>query len=154
VGATKDKDLRAQIRNAALTGGKDAEDGAFALMMEKMGSDGPDALYDIAYITAGYPRPTARAKAILKRADVRARGTDELRLALDVHDAAARSPCELHKYLDRAAEIGDWRTARVLRGYLATSGCGFLGRRDCWPCLHGDGALQRTIRTIDARKAD
>jgi serine/threonine-protein kinase len=150
----KDKDLRAQIRNAALTGGKDAEDKSFLLMTDKMGSDGPDALYDIAYLTQGYPKPSTRAKTTLKRADVRARGTDELRLALDVHEVAARSPCELHKYLDRAAEIGDWRTARVLKSYTASSGCGFLGRRDCWPCLHGDGALQKAIRTIDARKAD
>jgi hypothetical protein len=123
-------------------------------MTDQLGTDGPDALYEIAYLTPGYPKATARAKTLLKRLDVRARGTDELRLALDVHDAAARSPCEIHKYLDRAADMGDWRTARVLKGYTAASGCGFLGRRDCWPCLHGDGALVKAIRAIDARKVD
>jgi serine/threonine-protein kinase len=151
-GATKDKEFRTTIRNVALTGGKEAEDKAFLLLVDKMGSDGPDVLYDMGYIATGYPKAGARAKAALKRSDVRAKATDELKLALDVQEVASRSPCEIHKYLDRAAEIGDWRTSHVLKRYVQVGGCGFLGRRDCWPCLHNDGALARAIRTIDSRE--
>ena len=153
-GFAKDKQLRLHVRNAALTGGKEAEEKAFGLLEGSLGSDGPDGLYDIAYIVKDYPKPQARARSSLKRTDVRAKATDELKLALDVRYASQTSPCELRKYFDKAAEIGDWRTSTILKGYLSTGGCGFLGKRDCWPCLHGDGSLGRALQRIDERSKE
>jgi eukaryotic-like serine/threonine-protein kinase len=150
-GFSRDKALRLHVRNAALTGGKDAEDKAFALLESQMGADGPDVLYDIAYLVKDYPKGQARARPLLKKNDVRARSSDELKLALEVRAASEKSPCDIRKMLDRAAEIGDFRTSAILKGYQITTGCGFLSRRDCWPCLHNDGALNKTIKAIDDR---
>ncbi len=150
-GFSRDRALRLHVRNAALTGGKDAEDKAFTLLESHMGSEGPDVLYDIAYLVKDYPKGQARARALLKKADVRGRSSDELKLALEIRSAAEKSPCDIRKMLDRAAEIGDFRAGAILKGYQFSSGCGFLGRRDCWPCLHGDGALGKAIKAIDDR---
>ncbi len=150
-GFSRDKALRLHVRNAALTGGKEAEDKAFDLLDSQMGPDGPDVLYDIAYLVKDYPKGQARARALLKKPDVRGRSSDELKLALEVRAASEKSPCEIRKMLDHAAEIGDFRTGAILKGYQASSGCGFLNRRDCWPCLHGDGSLTKTIKAIDER---
>jgi eukaryotic-like serine/threonine-protein kinase len=149
----KDKGLRLHVRNVALTGGKGAEDDAFELLEGPMGADGADVLYDIAYIVTGYPKQQARARVLLRKPEVRAKATDELNLALDVRETSQRSACDLRRYFERAESIGDWRTVHVLKGFQATKGCGFLGQRDCWACLHGDGALARAIKAIDERGA-
>ena len=60
--------------------------------------------------------------------------------------------CEGKKaYFTRARDVGDFRTTAVLRTYVPTRGCGFLGGRDCWPCMHKDGSLKLTIQAIDDR---
>jgi eukaryotic-like serine/threonine-protein kinase len=150
-GFSRDKALRLHIRNAALTGGKEAEDKAFDLLDSQLGSDGPDVLYDIAYLVKDYPKGQARARALLKKPEIKGRSSDELKLAMEVRAASEKSPCEIRKMLDRAAEFGDFRTGSILKGYQVSSGCGFLGRRDCWPCLHNDGALGKAIKAIDDR---
>jgi hypothetical protein len=151
LGFTRNTAIRLHVRNAALTGGKEAEDKAFALMESQMGDGGPDVLYDIGYIVKDYPKGQARARGVLKKPDVRSRASESLKLTFEIRAAAEKSPCDIRKLLDRAAEIGDFRAAAILRGFQATSGCGFLNRKDCWPCLHNDGALNKTIRAIDER---
>jgi hypothetical protein len=122
---------------------------AIALLETSMGAAGPDILYDLAY--AGHPGPASRAHASLAKPEVRALASPALLVTLDLRAAGG---CEAKRgLLDRARQSGDARTLAVLRGYEGASGCGFLGMRDCWPCLHRDGAMGRAVEEIEARIA-
>ena len=148
--AAKDLKLKVDVRDAAI--GKDAPDLAFTVLEQHMGMDGADVLYDIAYLASGaqYPAAAARAKKSLARADVRAHASPALDVTLDLRDTPAPH-CGAKKLFERAAENGDWRTSQVLKSFASTVGCGSGQKRDCFPCLHTDGALQKTIAAIDAR---
>ena len=41
----------------------------------------------------------------------------------------------------------------VLQPYLATRGCGFLSRSDCYPCMHKDSAIRDAMSAIEERAA-
>ncbi len=148
--AAKDLKLKVDVRDAAI--GKDAPDLAFTVLEQHMGGAGADVLYDIAYLASGtqYPTAAARARRALARPDVRSHASPALDVTLDLRDTPAPH-CGARKLFERAADIGDWRTAQVLRTYLPTTGCGFVNKRDCFACLHTDSALQKTITTIEAR---
>jgi hypothetical protein len=47
--------------------------------------------------------------------------------------------------------VGDYRALPLLKAYAARKGCGFLGSRDCWPCMHKDGTLDGAIKAIEDR---
>ena len=64
---------------------------------------------------------------------------------------AAGSCDRKHALLQRAADVGNSRTLAILKAYTPTRGCGFLSARDCWPCMHKDGSLAKTIAAIDER---
>jgi eukaryotic-like serine/threonine-protein kinase len=60
--------------------------------------------------------------------------------------------CEAKKaHFAEASEVGDARTITALKPYASRRGCGFVGSRDCWPCMHKDGSLERTITAIEER---
>jgi hypothetical protein len=40
-----------------------------------------------------------------------------------------------------------------LQPYESTRGCGFLGRTDCYPCMHKDHVLQEAKQGIADRMA-
>ena len=148
--AIEDLKLLEDIRNASLTA-RDGTDTAFMLLEEKLGAAGTDILYDIAYLTSGqlYPAAATRAKASLAKPAVRAIGSRALLVLLEFRDAKT---CDAKRaLLDRAKDEGDWRIVPMLKLYLPTSGCGFLRRHDCFPCMHRDRALNDAIATIDAR---
>jgi hypothetical protein len=143
----RDAKFEEDVRNAAL--GTVAPDDAFALLETGMGTAGADILYDLAYGAAAdrARAATDRARAALADATVRRNASAALAVTLDLR--AART-CEAKKaLLDRARDSGDSRTAAVLKPLKSTSGCGFIGRRDCWPCLHRDGALAAAIEASD-----
>jgi serine/threonine protein kinase len=150
--AAGDPKLQEDVRNAALAGAP-ASDEAFALLESSLGTAGPDILYDIAYATWGsqYPAAAARAQKALAHADVRSRGTPALQIALELR---AQGSCEKKKGLfARAMEVGDLRALATLKAYAPTRGCGFLGTRDCWPCMHKDGSLAKATAAIEERTA-
>ena len=147
--AVNDLKLDEDVRNAAI--GSEAQDAAFALLEKKMGTAGPDILYDIAYGRSGaeYPAAATRARRAVNRADVRAAASPELAIALELRGA---SSCEAKRNLfPRAREVGDVRALLVLRPYTSTRGCGFAQARDCWPCMRAGGALSKTIAELEAR---
>ena len=45
------------------------------------------------------------------------------------------------------------RALATLKAYAPTRGCGFLGTRDCWPCVHKDGSLAKAIAEVEDRIA-
>jgi serine/threonine protein kinase len=146
-----DLKLEEEVRNAALL--KDTQDEAFALLEAKMGGRGIDILYDIAFGTSGrlYPQAAARAKRSLETADVRGRASPALAVLLDFRDAKT---CEDRRsLLERARDQGDARMLMALQPYESTRGCGFIGRSDCFPCMHRDRLLWEAKSSIEDRSA-
>jgi hypothetical protein len=151
--AATDPKLMEDVRNAAISKGE-AADEAFALLESSLGAPGIDELYEIAYeqwAVAGYPGASARARKALTRTEVRSKGTPAVQIALDLRSTSACG--KLHDLLARAADVGDIKTLAILRAYLPTRGCGFLGARDCWPCMRKDNALGVAIKSIEDREA-
>ncbi len=147
--ATKDLKLLEDVRNAAL--GRDAGDAAFTMLEGEMGTVGPDILYDIAHGQSGvgYPQAAQRATKSLAKPSVRGLASATLLVTIDLR--AARDCDGKKKLLDKAKEVGDARTLTVLKSYASTRGCGFLSTRDCWPCMHKDGSLAKTIAVLEDR---
>jgi serine/threonine-protein kinase len=147
--AVADLKLQEDIRNAALV--KDTQEEAFGLLESKMSSRGVDILYDIAYGASGrlYPQAAARAKRSIDLDEVRSRASPALAVLLDFRDAKS---CEdKHSLLERARDQGDARLLSMLQPYESTRGCGFLGRSDCYPCMHRDRLLTDARSVIEER---
>jgi serine/threonine-protein kinase len=143
--------LQEDIRNAALM--KDAQDEAFTLLDSKMGTRGIDILYDIAYLGSGrmYPQAAARARKSLETAEVRKRASAPLAVLLQFKDAKT---CEQkHALLEAVRDKADARVLSVLQPYEASRGCGFLGRSDCYPCMHHDHLLEDAKQQVTERAA-
>jgi hypothetical protein len=152
--ASTDPKLLEDVRNAALGKGE-AADTAFGLLEGGLGTKGAgiDILYEMAYAawSSEYPAAAQRAQKALAKPEVKARATNELRVAIDLR-LAPTCP-KKRDVLPRAQEVGDYRALPLLKAYSARKGCGFIGSRDCWPCMHKDGALDAAIKAIEDRTA-
>jgi hypothetical protein len=146
--AAGDDDV-AEAITAAAQGPSESADAAFAMMESGLGDKGPDILYDLSTTKGLTPRTSSRVKQTLAKADVKARMSPALAVAIDLKSA---SGCEAKRaLLPRAKEQGDSRVLGTLRTYLAPRGCGFLGLGDCWSCMRRDNALGATIAAIEER---
>lgn len=147
--AAADLKLQEDIRNAALL--PDAQDDAFTLLESKMGMRGIDLLFDIAYGTSGrlYPQAAARARKALDQPEVRKRASPALAILLKFRDA--KTCDQKHALLEEARDLGDARLLPQLQPYESARGCGFLGRTDCYPCMHKDHLLQDARQGITDR---
>jgi serine/threonine-protein kinase len=127
----------------------DTADEAFALLEGPLGAPGVDGLLDVSTNKA-VPAPTrTRATKDLARSDIRAKATPAAAVVLDMKGA---STCSARRdWLDRAKENGDERVLAQLKAMKNPRGCGFLGIKDCWPCLRKDDSLEDTIRAVEAR---
>jgi serine/threonine-protein kinase len=149
VNAAADVKLQEDVRNASLF--RESQDDAFGLLESKMGMRGIDILYDIAYGASGrlYPQAAQRARRSLETADVRDGASPALSVLLDFRDSKT---CDAkHALLERARDQADARMLAVLQPYEAARGCGFLGRTDCYPCMHRDHLLQEAMAAIQDR---
>ena len=149
--AEADLKLQEDVRNAALI--HDAQDDAFTLLETRMGMRGIDILYDLAFGTSGklYPQAAARARRSLELQPVRDRASPALSVLLAFKDAKGCDP--KHDLLEAARDKGDSRILPVLSAYQPARGCGFLGRSDCYPCMHRDHLLQDAIEAVTDRAA-
>ncbi|HEY5241925.1 MAG TPA: hypothetical protein VIJ22_10685, partial [Polyangiaceae bacterium] len=147
--AVSDIHLQEDVRNAALI--HDVQDEAFSLLESKMGMRGIDILFDIAYGASGrmYPQAAARAKRVLDTGDVRKRASPALAALMTFREA--KTCDQKHAVLDTVRDKGDARLLTELRPYESSRGCGFLGRSDCYPCLHRDHALEEARQAITER---
>ncbi len=146
---TRDNDLRYLVRRAANTPGETSII-AFSIMLEHMGSAGPDQLYEI---LISNPRLTKRVDELLASDEVQAIATPALKIAYELRKApscAARVPL-----LDRAAELGDLRTVALLSPLTVGSkkGCGRWKRNPCpAPCAAEARQYLEAISRIMARQ--
>jgi serine/threonine-protein kinase len=149
--AAADAKLEEDVRNGALF--KESQDDAFTLLESQMGPRGIDILYDIAYGASGrqYPQAAARARHSLESDPIQSRASPALAVLIEFRDAKT---CDAKRsLLDRAREHGDARLLVILQPYTASRGCGFLGQRDCYPCMHKDTALRDAMSAIEERAA-
>jgi serine/threonine-protein kinase len=148
--AIEDPDARAAVLAAARSEA-DGFDPAFELMEAGLGKDGPDLLYELSLAKGVPAKVAARALKSVGRADVRAKATPALAIALELRAPTACEP--KRALLARARDEADGRSLPYLRAFTSTSGCGFLKLGDCWPCLRRDRALAEAIAEIEKRTA-
>jgi serine/threonine-protein kinase len=146
----EDKDVRFLVKRAAATPGQ-ASALAFPLLVDSMGSAGPDLLYELTLTDA---RAAPRADQLLASEVVRAKATPALLVANDLRKAAscsARVPL-----LERAAAVGDERSAAILAPLGATTkkGCGKKKKLPCPAACPAEGErFLDTVAQIRARIA-
>jgi serine/threonine-protein kinase len=146
---TRDADLRFLVRRAANTAGETSII-AFSIMLEHMGSAGPDQLYEI---MISNPRLAKRADELLASQRVQAAATPALKIAYELRKAAgcaARLPL-----LDQAAELGDLRTVALLSPLTmgTKKGCGRWKKSPCLaPCAAEARQYLEVISRIMARQ--
>jgi hypothetical protein len=95
------------------------------------------------------PQLAKRATRSLAKPEVRAKASPATGVLLDMK--AAKNCAAKKDVLARAKSDGDARMLPVLASMKEQRGCGFMGMRDCWPCLRKDTALDDTIAGIQAR---
>ncbi len=146
---TRDPDIRFLVRKAANTPGETSIM-AFSIMVEHMGTAGPDLLYEL---MLGNSRLSKHADELLASDNVREIASPALRVAYDLRKAdscAARLPL-----LDRAAELGDVRSVSILSPLTVGSkrGCGRWKKGPCSaPCAAEARRYTDCIMRIMARQ--
>jgi hypothetical protein len=146
----KDRELSQLVVKDALSTGE-ASTRALDIMAHRMGSLGPDMLYDL-MLTAPGLRRTARER--LDDPTVKKNFTPELAIAYELREADACT--DRVPLLSRAARSGDMRSVAVLMG-LGTGtkrGCGARQRSPCpAPCASQASAFKKTAVEIQNRLA-
>ncbi len=113
-----------------------APDRFFATVANKLGTQGPDILYELV-VSKGGTTAASWSERLLGLPEVRARGTAALRLAWDLRT----QPCDQRASLaPTAAEVGDLRAYVQLQQLLAcpTTAC----------CLKGDAAVDAAAKAL------
>jgi serine/threonine-protein kinase len=129
----------------------DTAEDAFTLLEGSLGARGVDALLELSTTkTAPLGIQRRAAKSVL-RADVRANASQSTGVLLDLK--AAKACADKHELLDRVKASGDARVLPSLKSMKSPRGCGFMGMRDCWPCLRKDDALDDAITAVEARSS-
>jgi eukaryotic-like serine/threonine-protein kinase len=126
-------------------------DASFALLEEKLGDVGIEALLELAETKdKDVPEKTrARAASSLSKQSVRAKAPPSIILVRDLNEA---STCEEKKdVLSRSGEKADSRAIETLKALKKTTGCGRGRRHDCFACLRKDDALDRAISAAEGR---
>jgi eukaryotic-like serine/threonine-protein kinase len=140
--AADDESLLRAVRASAED--PDAADLAFELMEGPLGGRGSELLFDL----TSSQRAGPRASKSLSRPEIRAR-SPAVAIALDFKNA---STCEAKKaLLGRVRDQGDRRVLGAVKSLRVQSGCGFLRRSDCWPCLRQGSELPDALREVEAR---
>ena len=135
---------------AAATGTPADLDAALAVMEGPLGAAGVDLMLDLQAKPGVANATKTRLNQSLAKPDVRAHASPAAALALDIK--AAKTCDARYALLDRAKAEGDARVLGVLKPMEQKSGCGFLGRRDCWSCMRKDSALEDAVGAIEKRK--
>jgi serine/threonine-protein kinase len=153
--AADDEEIRRVVLRAA-NGPPDAATAAFEVLSKRMGSRGPDLLYELVIATGVGKYPKARAEKLLKDDKVKKLATPALLVANDLRVAIA---CQRKPLLARATKHGDGRSLQYLRPLLVTNGCsagGFFARlagerADCYRCMGNRADLRAAIEAIERR---
>ena len=146
--AANDPDLIAAVTVAATDPSPEARDAAITVLEGPLGAKGADVLYELANRTPAAPGK-ARFAASLNKSEVLAHASPALNVLMDFR--AAKKCEDKRDLLPQVREHGDARLLSQLKTLQRARGCGFLGTRDCWPCLHKDGDLDLTLSAVQSR---
>jgi len=147
--AGKSADAENAVLSAA-TGTPTDLDAAIAVMEGPLGAAGVDLMLDLQAKPGMANATRTRLSQSLAKPEVRSHASPAASLALDIKTAKT---CDArYALLDRARSDGDARVLAVLKPMEQKSGCGFLGRRDCWSCMRKDTALDDAISAIETRR--
>jgi serine/threonine-protein kinase len=148
--ASADKDMQAAVGKALAASPEDV-DAALLLLEGPLGQDGVDILLDQTANRALAPATKKKIEQSLAKPEVRAHASPAATIVLDLR---AAKTCEAKRdVVSRAAKDADDRALPALKALQKKGGCGFLGSRDCWPCLRKDGVLDEAVAAIEARSA-
>jgi serine/threonine-protein kinase len=125
-------------------------DEAFSLLEGPLGTRGVDGLIELSTSKAARA-VRLRADRSLARAEIRANASAAASVLIDLK--AAKDCQAKHDVVERAKDSGDERALPTLKALKNPRGCGFVGMRDCYPCLRRDDALDDAIRGIEARSS-
>ncbi|MEZ4447307.1 MAG: serine/threonine-protein kinase [Polyangiaceae bacterium] len=131
-------------------GPEPARQKAIDLMAQKMGTRGPDLLWDLA---RGPSNAKKHAAAALAAPEMRARMSPALAVLLDLEQA--RGCGDKAKLLERVTKEGDRRAAEHLEPFTrgSRSGCGFLKMSACPPaCAEAAAAMRKAIEAAKSRE--
>jgi serine/threonine-protein kinase len=121
----------------------DTSDAAFGLLEGPLGTDGVDALIELADSRDVPPATSTHAQRSLAKPAVRAAATPAAAFLIDIRVA---STCEeRHDVLVKSGSQADARASAVLHFLDTKHDCGRRRRDDCNPCLHKDDALAKAI---------
>jgi hypothetical protein len=126
-------------------------DRALELAATKLGDRGVDLLFDVWIATREKTPATRAARKWLDTDAVRAQGSAAAQLALEIRET--RGCSAFKELLPRAKAQADDRSLSSLERLQTKSGCGFLGLKDCYGCLRGDGLLEQAISAATERPA-
>ena len=115
-------------------------------LSEQLGSHGADLVYDLWLSLRADPAEKAGAGSVLsrlERAPLQAQLSPALKVALEL--GGAKSCAAFKKVLPEAAEHADARALAKLQPLTQRTGCGFLGLRDCYPCLRAGSQLSTAL---------
>ncbi len=124
-------------------------DDAFGLLEGGLGERGVDGLIELSSNKKVPAATRTRATKSLSRADTRAKASPAALVFLDLKNA--KSCTAKRDLLERVKDSGDARVLPLLKTMKSTRGCGFMGRRDCYPCLRRGGALDEALAAVEAR---
>jgi eukaryotic-like serine/threonine-protein kinase len=96
-----------------------------------------------------YPQAAARARRDLDTPDVRKRASPALAVLMAFREA--KTCDQKHALLEAVRDRGDARLLPLLVPYESARGCGFLGRNDCYPCMHRDHQIEEARQAIFER---
>lgn len=145
--ALEDKELQ-QIVTRAASGQPTVQDVAFELMSSKMGSVGPDLLYELTIAPSVSSKVKKRALEATKSDDVLKLASPALKIAIQLRGV---SGCARKALLPEAEQIGDKRSLQYLTPLQSRKGCNLFGMGDCFACLGNRVELNKTIKAINAR---
>jgi serine/threonine-protein kinase len=146
--AAADKEMQAAVGKALAASPEDV-DAALPLLEGPLGQDGVDILLDQAANRALAPATKKKIEQSLAKPEVRAHASPAAAIVLDLR--AAKTCDAKRDVVSRAAKDADGRALPALKALQKKGGCGFLGSRDCWPCLRKDGVLDEAVAAIEAR---
>jgi len=148
-----DKKRDAEVREVLIdiaNGPPEVASEAFEIMKTKMGTEGPDILYDLLQLSNGKYAKEHVASALtdpetMKSASKALLIADELRRAL---------PCSRKALLGRAAAEGDGRSVPSLRQMVATNCRAFFRGAECYQCFtpQDRAAITAAIEAIEKRE--
>ncbi len=134
---------------AAVTGTPVDLDAALTVLEGPLGAAGVDLLLDLSTRPGLTPATKNKITQSLAKPEVKAHASPAAALTLELKGTKT---CDArYAMLDRASREGDARTLALLKTMQAKNGCGFLGMRDCWPCMRKDGALDGAIAQLEKK---